>query len=292
MTNPELARGLVTAAALIGLVPAGWLLRAGLDWLSRPRYPGRQLLGAGLGLPALLMAGVAVVWLRPSSWLAVVSLFCCLLVGWTSALFLGWQAWSLRHGTGGVGPVDYVIVLGAGLLGDRVPPVLASRIDTAVEIHRSQSTADGGRRPLLVMSGGRGSDEQVSEAAAMARYAMACGVPATDVVLEDRSTTTWQNLEFSSRLVSERLGGQGLGGGEPGDGARGVVVSNDFHTLRASWMARTQGLDLGFVDAPTVGVSRAAAQLREFGAVAYQWPLRFAVASGLLPLLLTVLVLA
>lgn len=272
MTHPDLALALALASAALGLVPASFLMRAGVDWLPFSDRPGRRLLASGVALVAALAVGVCVVWAWPGSLLAVAAVFCCLVVGWTSLLFIGWELASVGHGRDDPERVDAALVLGAGLLGDRVPPVLASRIDTAIELWRSRTP-----RPLLVMSGGKGTDEQVSEAFAMAEYAVARGVPRQDVVLEDRSTTTWENLLFSAELLERRLGAD----------ARIVVVSNDFHTLRAALMARAQRLRLGFRGAPTVGISRAAAELREFGALVYQWPVPALLVLGVVPLLVT-----
>ena len=64
---------------------------------------------------------------------------------------------------------DFVVVLGAGLLdGGRVPPLLASRLDRGHAVYRG--LAARGNDPVLIVSGGKGSDERVSEADAMARY--------------------------------------------------------------------------------------------------------------------------
>ena len=60
---------------------------------------------------------------------------------------------------------DYVIILGSGLIGGKVPPLLAGRLDKAVQIHRA---APEGSRPVLIPSGGQGPDETRSEGAAMA----------------------------------------------------------------------------------------------------------------------------
>lgn len=62
--------------------------------------------------------------------------------------------------------VDYLIVLGAGLNGDKVTPLLAARIDKAIQLYRKQP------RIRLMMTEGKGSDELVAEGVAMANYAL------------------------------------------------------------------------------------------------------------------------
>lgn len=122
---------------------------------------------------------------------------------------------------------DYIIVLGSGLIGDKVPPLLASRIREGVEQFKKH-----GHHPLLIMSGGQGSDELISEGAAMRQYAIEhCGLAPHEVVAEEKSTTTLENLLFSKEILKER----GLTGG-------GFIVSNNYHVLRAGFYVKEAGL--------------------------------------------------
>lgn len=133
---------------------------------------------------------------------------------------------------------QYIIVLGSGLIGDRVPPLLASRLDRAVKLFKQYD-----EQPLLITSGGQGSDELVSEASAMKRYILEKhGLRDDQVLIEDKSTTTYENLTFSKRILQQHLG-ERLG--------KGAIVTNDFHVLRASIYARQVGLAAKGVAAPT-----------------------------------------
>ena len=67
---------------------------------------------------------------------------------------------------------DHIIVLGAGLIGEKVTPLLASRINRGIAIWKKQE-----KPCYLIMSGGQGADEVISEAEAMKRYAIEQGVP-------------------------------------------------------------------------------------------------------------------
>lgn len=67
--------------------------------------------------------------------------------------------------------LNYVVVLGAGLIGKKVTPLLASRIDRGIEIYHKNPGSK------LIMSGGQGSDEEIPESHAMAAYAEEHGVP-------------------------------------------------------------------------------------------------------------------
>lgn len=129
------------------------------------------------------------------------------LVAYVSFLFLCFLAYAYLYGRIKVrGDVDYVVMLGSGLIGgDRVPPLLASRLRKGQAIHDAQ-IARGGRAPLLLTSGGRGTDEKVAEARAMADWLMTeGGVPREHLRLEDRSRTTEENLRFSRTVMETEI---------------------------------------------------------------------------------------
>src|SRR5699024_6037840 len=86
-------------------------------------------------------------------------------------------------------------VLGAGLMGKRVTPLLAARINRGIEVYRRNPGSK------IIMSGGQGPDEEIPEAVAMAKYAEEEGIPKQDIIVEDKSKTTRENLIFSHRLI-------------------------------------------------------------------------------------------
>lgn len=118
--------------------------------------------------------------------------------------------------------LKYVVVLGSGLKGDRVPPLLASRIDKGIQVYRKNPGSK------LIMSGGQGPDEAVAEATAMTGYAIEQGVAKGDILAEDESTSTEENLRFSAALMPQ--------------GSRFAVVTNYYHLFRALVLARHQRL--------------------------------------------------
>ena len=130
-------------------------------------------------------------------------------------------------------PVDAVIVLGAGVNGETPSLTLQTRIDMAAEY-----IADHGDVPI-VLSGGQGSGENISEAEAMYRALRKSPLRPTDtpfhVLLEDRSTSTAENFACSKALLEE----QGV------DTERAViaVVTNDFHMYRSRLIAGEYGLN-------------------------------------------------
>lgn len=151
---------------------------------------------------------------------------------------------------------DVVVVLGSRVFGDRVPPLLAARIDRGVEVLNGHLAEDPGADIVLVCSGGKGSDEVLPEGEAMARYAVGHGADASRVLAETRSRTTEENLTFSQDLLRERGSGTSL-----------VVATNDFHAFRAAIIARELGIDAQVVGARTAAYYFPSAILREFVAV-------------------------
>src|SRR5256885_16446595 len=157
---------------------------------------------------------------------------------------------------GGLGRADCGGVLGAGLHeGGGVPPLLASRLERARRVYQTLA----GRRktsPVLIVSGGQGSDERVSEAEAMARYLIGRGVPEDHVVREDQSRTTEENLTFSQAIMERSR-----------PGYRCIIVTSNYHVFRAAIVARRLGVNGQVTGARTPGYYWPTAMLREFAAV-------------------------
>lgn len=139
--------------------------------------------------------------------------------------------------------VDYIIVLGAGLIGARVTPLLAARIDKGIELLRCNPDAK------LILSGGQGPGEEIAEGEAMARYAEQQGVGPEKILVEDRSTSTEENLLFSQALM---------------EGDRVIVVTTAYHVFRALLLAKRQGLQCVGFGAKTKWYFTLNALIREF----------------------------
>lgn len=116
------------------------------------------------------------------------------------------------------GKLDYVVVLGTGLIGDKVTPLLASRIEKGIAIYKKHPGSK------LIMSGGQGPDELMAEGQAMANYALEQGIPVEDIVIENQSTNTEENLKFSYALMKP--------------GSRFALVTNYYHVFRALLLAQ------------------------------------------------------
>lgn len=149
-----------------------------------------------------------------------------------------------------------VLVLGCGLgAGGSVTPLLASRLDRAREVYDAEVKA--GHMPVLVVSGGQGMDEAMAEGTAMKNYLSGHGIPEGRLVAETLSRTTYENLVFSTELLDSMSIEY-----EPM-----IVVTSNFHVLRAAAFTRDVGLDAQVTGAWTARFYAPTAFLREFVAI-------------------------
>jgi uncharacterized SAM-binding protein YcdF (DUF218 family) len=243
--------------ALGPFVVAGYLLWNGVTMIRRegPRAASLLPLLAGAGILAVIGL-VAAVPLARSGQLVLSAEIVMLLSGYLSFQCASFVLYGFLYSRLPVpGDAEFVVVLGSGLLdGGRVPPLLASRLDRGRAVYRE--LAAGGHDPVLIVSGGKGRDEQVPEAEAMARYLIARGFPASRIQREDRSASTAQNLAYA-KAIMDRL--------RPG--ATCVIVTSNYHVFRAAMTARRAGIRGQVTGARTASYYWPGATLREFAAI-------------------------
>lgn len=160
---------------------------------------------------------------------------------------------------------DFIIVLGSGLIGDRVPPLLASRIDKAIEFYNKQSKVTN--PPKIIFSGGQGPDEKVSEALAMQSYAINKGVPIEDTILEDKSVSTLENMKFSKNIMDNLMT----------KSYRSIFVTNNYHLFRAGIYARLAAIKSQGVGSKTALYFLPNAMIREYIAIVVMHKKRYAI---------------
>jgi uncharacterized SAM-binding protein YcdF (DUF218 family) len=120
---------------------------------------------------------------------------------------------------------DAIVVLGAAQYDGRPSPVFQARLDHAIQLYH-----DGIAR-VLVVTGGKLPGDRTTEAAAAKAYALAHGVPAEAILVEDRSRTTLESLRAVGRMLRE----QQL--------TTVVFVSDRTHMLRVLRIATDVGID-------------------------------------------------
>lgn len=246
----------VLLSPLLVLLLAGMLIANGFVVLRRegvslsnvlPLFAGLAIVGNIVALIVSAFAGEVV-------FLAVTA-SSALAVGYLGLLFSSFVAYLAFHslwsrGTGH----EAIITLGAGLDGTAVTPLLAGRLDRALTAHQAEKAA--GNDPLLITSGGQGPGEAVAEAVAMAEYLEHRGAPPDRIRRETLSTNTEENLLFTKRILDE-------------EGCEGtvLVVTSNYHTLRAAALAKRAGIAAHTAGSRTAGYFLPSAVLREFAAV-------------------------
>lgn len=118
--------------------------------------------------------------------------------------------------------LDYLVVLGAQMKAGGPSKALQYRLDEAVRY------LDENPDTRVIVSGGQGPDEHISEAQGMYEYLTGKGIAPDRIIMEDQSKSTFQNLTFSAEFLDKEKDSVG-------------VVSNNFHVFRAVKIARKAG---------------------------------------------------
>ncbi|MFP3413672.1 YdcF family protein [Bacillus sp. SIMBA_074] len=151
---------------------------------------------------------------------------------------------------------DFIIVLGSGLINDKVPPLLASRINKAIDFYWKQTAVT--TPPTIIFSGGQGPDENLPEAEAMQNYAVEKGIPFEHTLQENRSVNTYQNMSFSKEIMDSL---------KPQGKYRSIFTTNNFHLFRAGIYARQAGLNSQGIGSKTAFYYWPNAMIREYVAI-------------------------
>lgn len=124
---------------------------------------------------------------------------------------------------------DYLIVLGAGLNGSTVSQTLKDRLNVAIKC-----IDDYGNDSYIVVSGGQGKNEDISEAEAMKEYLLSNGVEENKIIIENKSSNTFENLKFSKEKIEEHSG----------KNIKDIsvkIVTTDFHSFRSKILSIKNG---------------------------------------------------
>ncbi len=124
-----------------------------------------------------------------------------------------------------------LIMLGCRVYGERPSVMLSERIDAAYEYLSENEDA------VCILSGGKGDDEDISEAECMYRELTDRGIAAERLYIEDKSTSTKENIRFSYEIMTE----QGL------TNRPIAIATSEFHQYRAQLIAHGYGIDASAV---------------------------------------------
>ena len=148
---------------------------------------------------------------------------------------------------------DYVIILGSKIRKDgTLTPILQARVDKAIEFAKEQKEKSN-KRIVFVPSGGKGEDEIIAEAEAMKNYLIEKGISSKDIIVEDKSKNTYQNLKFSKQKIDE-------------DNKNGKIFfsTTNYHVFRSGVIANNEGIDCEGMESKTKWYFYTNALIREF----------------------------
>lgn len=148
---------------------------------------------------------------------------------------------------------DFIIVLGCGIDKDGKPlPLLRGRIDKALSFYNEQIKHDG-KVPVFITSGGRGDDEVIAESTVMKNYLISRGIDKDNIIEENRSTDTYENMLFSKEII-DIINKDG----------KIIYSTSDFHVFRSGIKARRAGMYAEGIGSKTKWYFWPNAMVREF----------------------------
>ncbi|WP_294390884.1 YdcF family protein [uncultured Clostridium sp.] len=144
---------------------------------------------------------------------------------------------------------DYLVVLGAGLRGNSISASLLYRLETTLDFHEMYPDVK------IVVSGGQGTGESMPEALAMRNFLVDNGVDPSLIIMEDKSTNTYENFLYTKYILEEDT---------EKDNFTITIISNNFHMYRAKFLAREVGFSTYGYPAPSHKASALVFYVREF----------------------------
>jgi uncharacterized SAM-binding protein YcdF (DUF218 family) len=148
--------------------------------------------------------------------------------------------------------VDYLVVLGAGLWGETPSLTLRQRLEESLEFIKENPSTK------VIVSGGMGPGETITEAEAMKRYLVHHGVDEKIIIKEDRSTSTKENLEFTREILKEI---------DERNNIKIEIITTNFHMFRSKLLAKSNGFQVYGMPAPIHPLLIPTYYIREYMAI-------------------------
>lgn len=143
------------------------------------------------------------------------------------------------------GQYKYVIVLGAKVKKGAIPSkALTYRLDAAITYAMQHPHVQ------IIVSGGQGPDEDATEASVMKKYLLNQGFPESQIIVENQSKSTYENLLNTKKLIGKNLHGL-------------TIVSSDYHLARAKMLAKELHIECDVIPAKTPKSIEAKVRFRE-----------------------------
>lgn len=122
--------------------------------------------------------------------------------------------------------IDTMIVLGAKVNGTEISNTLKLRLDKAIEYYNKHKSVN------IIVSGGQGNDENITEALAMKNYLISNGVNSNNIIEENKATTTLENIIYSKKIL-DNMNNKG----------KVLIVTSDYHLFRGRLIASILGIE-------------------------------------------------
>lgn len=150
---------------------------------------------------------------------------------------------------------DAIIVLGAGIRGETVSLTLKHRLDKSIEYWNINPDA------IIIVTGGQGPQEDITEALAMQRYLVERNIPSEKIILEEKATSTRENFVNSKEILDNKFA----------EGYTSVFITNTFHVYRAGKIAQLAEVDSNSFAAITEWYTTPVVYTREVFVVIKSW---------------------
>lgn len=148
--------------------------------------------------------------------------------------------------------VDYVIILGGGIKNGEVTKSLQYRLDQGILFLKEHPDLE------VIVTGGVGFGETISEGEAMKNYLVANGIPEDKIIVESKATSTMENFKYTKQILEEQTGKSDY---------KVLVVTSDFHMARSKVLASVNGFTPYGIPAKTETLVFPNSVIREYFAI-------------------------
>lgn len=125
---------------------------------------------------------------------------------------------------------DAIIVLGAAVRGEEISGALQKRLDVAIKYYQKNPDV------VIIVTGGQGPQEDITEALAMERYLLSNGIPKDKIIKEEHATSTYENFKYSKDILDTHFSKLGI------TEYNLAYITDDYHIYRAGQLAKIAGL--------------------------------------------------
>lgn len=147
---------------------------------------------------------------------------------------------------------DFILIMGDAVQGTKIPQRLSNRLEKGIEIYLKQ-------KAMIIVSGGKGPGEDIAEADAMKQYLVDRGIPSSDIIIENQSDSTKQNLLNTKHLLVNLM--------TEFPTPTLLIVSSNYHLFRIGFLAKHENLKFDTIPSETPNNVFVKAFVREWFAI-------------------------